>query len=281
MNRVDLHLHSTASDGRATPAVVVREVAARGLVGLSLTDHDTVDGLPEAAEEARKLGLDFLVGAELSANRPGRSVHLLAYGFDPADPGLERFFSDFHVDRHRRTEAIVARLNDLGVGLTVEDVLRESGRGVPTRAHVGRALVAGGWAPTANIAFARWIARDRPAFVEKRPSPPEEVIRLVHGAGGVVLLAHPGRDFTAADVANLVEAGLDGVEIRHPRNGTRERRMLERLAAEGDLLRGGGSDWHGADSGGSEPGSERVPASWMRAIRERCEGRPSGNRGTF
>lgn len=281
MSVVDLHLHSTASDGRAAPAAVVRAAAARGLAGLSLTDHDTVDGIPEAAEEAGRLGVEFLVGAELSANQPGRSVHLLAYGFDTVDAALQEFFADFRADRHRRMETMVARLNDLGVGLSVADVLRESGDGVPTRAHVGRALVAGGWAPNPDSAFARWIARGRPAFVEKRRSPPEEVIRLVHSAGGVVLLAHPGRDFTAADIAELVEAGLDGLEIRHPRNGPRERRMLERLTAAGDLLRGGGSDWHGADSGGAEPGSERVPFSWLQAIQERCDPRYPGNRRAF
>ncbi len=246
-------------------------MAARaGLVGVSLTDHDTVHGIEEAATEAARLGLQFLPGAELSANQPGRSVHLLAYGFDLDDPGMRLFFDEFWSDRIRRTEEIVDRLNRLDVGLSVQDVLRQSGNGVPTRAHIGRALVAAGWVGEIETAFDRWIARGRPAFVEKKPTPPEEVVDLVHAAGGVVLLAHPGRDFAAAEIRGLAEVGLDGVEILHPRNGYHERKMLGRLADELDLLRGGGSDWHGPDSARSGPGTQQVPLEWLHAIASRC-----------
>jgi len=236
---VDLHLHSTASDGVLSPTDVVREVAARGLRGLSLTDHDTADGIEEAAAEARRLDLEFLIGAELSANAPGQSIHILAYGFDPADPGMRSFFRDFRADRLRRTDEIVQRLQVLGVGLTVDDVLAEAGEGVPTRAHVGRALV----------------------------------IELVREAGGVTILAHPGRDFTQLELAGWMDSGLSGVEILHRRNDSGVRRTLETLANERDLLRGGGSDWHGTDSG-APPGSQNVPMEWMRAIAARCASVP-------
>ena len=270
---VDLHLHSTASDGVLSPTEVVREVAARGLRGLSLTDHDTADGIEEAAAEARRLDLEFLIGAELSANAPGKSIHILAYGFDLADPGMRSFFRDFRADRLRRTHEIVKRLQVLGVGLTVDDVLAEAGEGVPTRAHVGRALVAGGWVQEENEAFRRYIARGKPAFVEKKPTPPEQVIELVREAGGVTILAHPGRDFTQLDLAGWMDSGLSGVEILHRRNDSGVRRMLETFAADRDLLRGGGSDWHGTDSG-APPGSQNVPTEWMRAIAARCVSTP-------
>jgi len=259
---------------------VVREVAARGLRGLSLTDHDTADGIEEAATEARRLDLEFLVGAELSANAPGKSIHILAYGFNPADPGMLSFFRDFRTDRLRRTDEIVQRLQVLGVGLTVDDVLAESGEGVPTRAHVGRALVAGGWVQEENEAFRRYIARGKPAFVEKKPTPPEQVIELVREAielvreaGGVTILAHPGRDFTQLELAGWMDSGLSGVEILHRRNDSGVRRTLEMLADERDLLRGGGSDWHGTSSG-APPGSQNVPMEWMRAIAARCASAP-------
>jgi predicted metal-dependent phosphoesterase TrpH len=268
---VDLHLHSTASDGVRSPTEVVRLVAEIGLQGLSLTDHDTVDGVEEAAAAARALGLDFLVGAELSANAPGRSIHILAYGFDPSNPGLRSFFSDFHRDRMRRTEAMVERLRKLGVRLSVQDVLDQSGVGVPTRAHVARALLASGWIRYHEEAFRRYLARGKPAFVEKKPSPPERVIELVHAAGGVAILAHPGRDFTTAELGAWIDAGFDGVEVLHPRNDAGVRRALESLAEQRGLLRGGGSDWHGTDSG-APPGSQKVPAEWMRAIEARCAG---------
>jgi predicted metal-dependent phosphoesterase TrpH len=248
---------------------VVREVARLGLEGLSLTDHDTVDGIEEASAEAARLGLEFLVGAELSANAPGRSIHILAYGFDPTDSDLRTFFRDYRDERLRRTDAMVRRLRSLGPKVTVEDVLAESGEGVPTRAHVARALVSGGWVRYHEEAFRRFIARGKPAFVEKRPTPPTEVCDLVRRAGGVTILAHPGRDFTLPELAAWMDEGMDGVEIRHPRNDSAVRRSLELLSDERDLLRGGGSDWHGAHSG-APPGSQRVPADWMHAISARC-----------
>jgi predicted metal-dependent phosphoesterase TrpH len=192
--------------------------------------------MEEAAAEAHRLGLDFLVGAELSANAPGK---------------------------------IVERLRAHGHGLTVEDVLAKSGEGVPTRAHVGRALVSGGWVRDTNEAFRRFIGRGQPAFVEKMPTPPAAVIDLVRSAGGITILAHPGTDFTESEIAGWLDAGLDGVEILHPRNGAAVRRALTRMAERRGLLRGGGSDWHGTDSG-APPGSQNVPAAWMAEIRARC-----------
>lgn len=274
MRFVDLHLHSTASDGVCSPTEVVRRLAGIGLQGLSLTDHDTVDGVEEAASEARRLGLDFLVGAELSANAPGQSIHILAYGFDPTDRGLRGFFSGFRTDRMRRTEAMVGRLQALGVDLKLQDVLDESGPGVPTRAHVARALLANGWVRYHEEAFRRYLGRGKPAFVEKKATPPERVIELVHAAGGVTLLAHPGRDFTTAELGRWIDVGFDGVEILHPRNDPGVRRVLEGLAERRGLLRGGGSDWHGTDSG-APPGSQRVPAAWMEAIEASCAVRRS------
>lgn len=274
---VDLHLHSTASDGVCSPAEVVREAAAIGLQGLSLTDHDTVDGIEEAAAEASRLGLDFLIGAELSANAPGKSIHILAYGFDPADRGMRTFFSEFRDDRMRRTEDMVERLHALGVNLSVADVLDESGDGVPTRAHVARALLSAGWIRYYEEAFRRYIARGKPAFVEKMPTPPERVIELVRAAGGVTILAHPGRDFTTAELSGWIDSGFDGLEVLHPRNDSAVRRALESLVEQRGLLRGGGSDWHGTDSGAS-PGSQRVPAAWMSAIRARCAAERSAGR---
>ncbi len=268
MSRVDLHLHSQASDGILTPAEVVRAVANQGLTGLSLTDHDTVAGIDEARQEASKLGLDFLVGAELSANEPGRSVHVLAYGFDPAHPELLEFFASFRTDRIRRAEKMVQSLNEHGVDLNMDAVMREAVGGLPTRAHLGRALVAEELVPNIHAAFRLWLARGKPAFVEKRPSPPAEVFALVHRAGGVAVLAHPGRDYSEADIQGYIQDGLDGIEILHPANGPSVRATMGRIVRKAELLRSGGSDWHGPGAGGGEPGSQRVPESWMRAIEQ-------------
>lgn len=270
MEYVDLHLHSTASDGTVRPGAVVREAADAGLAGLALTDHDTVAGLGEAREEATRLGLRFLPGAEISANEPGTSVHVLAYGFDEAAPELREFLATFGRDRVRRAREMVERLEDRGVPLGYAAVEEEAGEGVPTRAHVARALVRAGHVPTVEAAFGRFLARGRPAFVEKRPTPPAEVFDLVHRAGGVALLAHPGRDHGADEIRRWAAEGLDGVEVRHPSHDERVRGQLERLARDEGLLRTGGSDWHGDRLHKAAPGSQEVPVAWLDAIERRC-----------
>jgi predicted metal-dependent phosphoesterase TrpH len=268
--RVDLHLHSTASDGTEPPASVVRRAAEAGLAGLALTDHDTVAGLEEARDEARRLGLRFLDGAELSANEPDRSIHLLAYGFDPDEPDLAAYLAMYREDRVRRARAMVERLNELGVSLTYEAVEREAVGGVPTRAHLGRALVREGLVPDERTVFRRYLSRGRPAFVEKRPSPPSDVIERVHAAGGVVLVAHPGREHSMRDIRRWVAQGLDGIEVRHPSHDAGMRRALLSLARDEGLLASGGSDWHGRNHGHeAEPGSEDVPLDWLEAIEAR------------
>lgn len=272
MDFVDLHLHSTASDGTVAPAAVVEEADEAGLAGLALTDHDTVDGLAEAAGEAERRGLRFLPAAEISANEPGRSVHVLAYGFDTGADDLLEFFRAYREDRIRRAREIVERLNSLGVGLTYEAVEREAGDAAPTRAHISRALVSGGHVPDERTVFGKYLSRGEPAFVEKRPTPPSEVFDLVHEAGGVTVLAHPGRTHGPDEIRRWVREGLDGVEVLHPGNDPAVRRRLDRLAEELGLLRGGGSDWHGPEDDRHAPlGGQRVPASWMDEIEASCE----------
>lgn len=269
---VDLHLHSTASDGTVAPAEVVRSAWKAGLSGVSLTDHDTVDGLAEAEAEARRLRMAFLRGAEFSANEPGRSVHLLAYGFEPSAPGLLELAERHRKDRLRRAREMVERLNRLGLPLAWERVEAETGRAAPTRAHVARALVGSGLVPELEEVFRRYLSRGRPAFVEKRRTPPAEVIDRVHEAGGVALLAHPGREHGEPEIRRWVESGLDGVELRHPANDPAVRSRLGALVEELGLLRSGGSDWHGPEAHRAPIGSERVPRRWMEEIVARSAG---------
>lgn len=267
---VDLHLHSTASDGTLAPADVARAVADAGLDGFSLTDHDTTQGLAEAEEAARALGLRFLPGAELSANEPGRSVHLLAYGFDVADSGLQAFLSRYREDRVRRAREIVERLQAAGAAVTWEDVELQTGVAAPTRAHVGRAVVACGAASDINEAFRRYLSRGCPAFVGKEPTPPKIVFDHVHAAGGVVCLAHPGRMHGEDDVRRWAGEGLDGVEVVHPANPPAVQSRMNALADELGLLRCGGSDWHGPDTGRrGVPGWAHVPMRWLEEIGRR------------
>jgi hypothetical protein len=276
--RVDLHLHSTASDGTEAPTSVVRKAADAGLAGVSLTDHDTVAGFEEAAREAERQGVRLLVGAEMSANEPGRSIHLLAYAFDPTDPGLLGYMDEYREERVRRARAIVDRLQELGVALPYEAVERQAVGGLPTRAHIGRALVEEGLLRDERAAFRRYLSRGRPAFVDKRPTPPAEVIDRVHAAGGVVLVAHPGREHSVADIRRWIEQGLDGVEVLHPSHDEGMRRALRSLAQEEGLLMAGGSDWHGRDRAHeAAPGSQEVPLEWLERIEARAAGDESAD----
>lgn len=277
---MELHLHSDASDGLHPPAEVVRRADEAGVTGLSLTDHDTVAGVAEAAREAERRGLRFLVGAEFSANEPERSVHVLGFGFDPEDPDLRTYFEAYREDRIRRAREIARRFRELGIELTWEAVRRRAGDGVPTRAHVARALVEEELVPDEQTVFDRYLSRGRPAFVEKMRTPPAEVFERVHAAGGVALVAHPGWTHGVERIRRWVEEGMDGVEVLHPSHPPALRRRLDGLADELDLLRSGGSDWHGQDDGRHAPlGSQRVPAVWMDEIGARCEGRTSRSPG--
>jgi len=233
---------------------------------MSLTDHDTTAGLEEAAAEAERAGITLLTGAELSANEPGRSVHILAYGFRPDAPGIQRFFSDYRVARNQRAVRIVERLQAQGLGIEFDDVMQEAGEGVVTRAHIGRALVRVGAVPDQQTVFGRYLSRGGPAFVEKPPTPPARVFDMVRKAGGVTVLAHPGRTHRASAIRRWAAEGLNGVEVLHPINAPNVRRRLAALANELGLLQAGGSDWHGPDSARAELGSEKVPRQWMDEI---------------
>ena len=271
IRRVDLHLHSTCSDGRVSPTEVAERVSAAGLVAFSLTDHDTTSGLDEAEAAAERLGLRFMPGAELSATAPGASVHLLAFGFDRTNERLQAFLARYDGDRRRRARSIVECLRTVGVDIADSDIEREAGSAAPTRAHVARALIAGGHVDDVGGAFDVYLSRGRPAFVEKREVTPRDVFDIVHEAGGVVLLAHPGRVHGPDEIRRWVDEGLDGVEVMHPANRAGVRSTLNALADELGLLRTGGSDWHGPEMHRKAGiGAEPVPERWFDEILERA-----------
>jgi predicted metal-dependent phosphoesterase TrpH len=270
LSYADLHLHSNASDGTLDPAALVREVAARGAAGLSLTDHDTLAGLAEAEAEAARLELAWLPGCEVSALADQRSVHLLAYGVRSGTGALGELLSDIRDDRRARARAIVRKFNELGVPLKWEAVARESVGGVPTRAHVARAIVDSGLMPNVQTVFNEYLGDGGPAYVEKEPVAPSQVFDAVHEAGGVVILAHPGHAYSDDQIVQWAGEGLDGIEVMHPKNRGLRREELKALVYRLDLLSTGGSDWHGDRGGGMEPGTEEVPMEWMEAVAARC-----------
>jgi 3',5'-nucleoside bisphosphate phosphatase len=249
--RIDLHCHSTASDGTDTPAELVRNAAAAGLDVVALTDHDTTRGYA-AAMAALPVGLTLVTGAELSCRIGGVSMHLLAYLFDPEEPALLAERELVRDDRVPRARGMVARLQELGVPVTWEQVARIAGDGSVGRPHVATALVELGVVASVDDAFSGdWLADGGRAYVAKHETDPFEAIRLVKGAGGVTVFAHPGaskRGHTVPEsaIAEMAAAGLDGIEVDHMDHDEETRVRLRGLAADLGLLVTGSSDYHGS-----------------------------------
>ncbi|MCX3059409.1 PHP domain-containing protein [Streptomyces beihaiensis] len=252
--RIDLHTHSTASDGTDTPAELVRAAAAAGLDVVALTDHDTTRGHAEAiaALDGLPRELTLVTGAELSCRVDGVSMHMLAYLFDPEEPELLRERELVRDDRVPRAKAVIAKLNGLGVPVTWEQVSRIAGNGSVGRPHIASALVELGVVPTVSDAFTEdWLADGGRAYVEKHETDPFEAIRLVKAAGGVTVFAHPaavkrGRTVPEAVIAKLAAAGLDGLETDHMDHDAETRDRLRGLAGDLGLLVTGSSDYHGS-----------------------------------
>ncbi|MCF3177647.1 PHP domain-containing protein, partial [Streptomyces sioyaensis] len=249
--RIDLHTHSTASDGTDTPAELVRHAAAAGLDVVALTDHDTVGGHAEA-RAALPAGLTLVTGAELSCRIDGVSLHLLAYLFDPEEPELARERELVRDDRVPRAQGMVAKLRDLGVPITWEQVARIAGDGAVGRPHLATALVELGVVPSVSDAFtSEWLANDGRAYVDKHELDPFDAIRLVKAAGGVTVFAHPlavkrGSCVPESVIAELAASGLDGIEADHMDHDAPTRARLHGMAADLGLLATGSSDYHGS-----------------------------------
>ncbi|MFE5299569.1 PHP domain-containing protein [Streptomyces sp. NPDC056632] len=249
--RIDLHTHSTASDGTDTPAELVRNAAAAGLDVVALTDHDTTRGYAEAIA-ALPEGLTLVTGAELSCRLDGVSLHMLAYLFDPEEPTLSAERELVRDDRVPRARAMVGKLQELGVPVTWERVARIAGDGSVGRPHVAEALVELGVVPDVSGAFTPdWLADGGRAYVGKHELDPIEAVRLVKAAGGVTVFAHPlavkrGECVPESAIARLAEAGLDGIEVDHMDHDEPTRARLRGLAKEVGLLTTGSSDYHGS-----------------------------------
>ncbi|MEU9012863.1 PHP domain-containing protein [Streptomyces sp. NPDC048479] len=249
--RIDLHTHSTASDGTDTPAELVRNAAAAGLDVVALTDHDSTRGHAEAIA-ALPESVTLVTGAELSCRIDGVSLHLLAYLFDADEPELLRERELVRDDRVPRARAMVAKLQELGVPIEWSQVARIAGDGSVGRPHIASALVELGVVPTVSDAFTpEWIADGGRAHITKHELDPFTAVRLVKAAGGVTVFAHPlavqrGRTVPESAIAELAACGLDGIEVDHMDHDAPTRVRLRGLAADLGLLATGSSDYHGS-----------------------------------
>ena len=252
--RIDLHTHSTASDGTDPPAEVMRRAAAAGLDVVALTDHDTLAGHREA-RDGLPPGLALLTGMELSCRLDDRSVHMLAYGVDPGHAELAAECAAIVAARAGRAQAMVEALRGLGVDITWPQVRALAAGGVVGRPHIARAMVAAGAIASPDEAFtADWIGAGGSAYVSRYALDPVAAIGLIRAAGGVAVLAHPravsrAEQLSEATIAELAAAGLAGLEVAHPDHDPAVRQRLAGLAASLDLVATGGSDDHGSLTG--------------------------------
>jgi 3',5'-nucleoside bisphosphate phosphatase len=272
---VDLHSHSTASDGALAPHAVVETAAAAGLVAFALTDHDTLGGVAAAQEAGGRLGVRIVAGVELSLMDGEREVHMLGLHIARVD-ALQAELEAVRDSRKSRAEEIVSRLNALGVPVTVDAVFAEAAGGAVGRPHIARALIAGGWVRDQREAFDRYLGAGRPANVEKQRITIADGIRLIHECGGLAVIAHPGGDGRRERVEPLIALGLDGLEVKHPGHSAEDMLRIEALADHFGLVKSGGSDWHGASSGPRVLGGMRVPREWLDLQDARLEERRAG-----
>ena len=269
---VDLHMHSTASDGVLPPAGVVAAARAAGLSAIALTDHDTVDGIAEARTAGEALGVRVIAGIELSAHEGDRELHVLGLHLTRLGSLEERLVA-LRATRRIRAAQIVEKLRALGFPIELEAVWREAGEGAVGRPHVARVLIANGWVKDHRDAFDRLIGSGRPAYVPKQRLPLPDAVHMLREAGGLAIIAHPGSDGSRTRLEMLKRIGFDGVEVRHPSHTVEDIARLGTLADYLGLVPSGGSDWHGAAEGPRTIGNMRVPYAWLERqdslVRER------------
>lgn len=268
---VDLHLHTDRSDGAHAPAEVVRRAVAAGLAAVAVTDHDTLAAWPDAAAAGREHGVEVVPGIECSVRVGAQEVHLLGYAFDPAHERLRRYVDWFRTWRRDRARHVVAQLGAQGVPLPFGAVEAQAGTAVYGRPHVARALVAEGLVETEREAFDRYLGPEGTVDVPVSPVTAATVLALLHEAGGVGVLAHPGHWTSDRTLMALVRAGLDGVECVHPSHDAALTRYYRGVARDFALLETGGSDYHGTRPGDEERlGRFGVPYALLDRLRRRA-----------
>jgi predicted metal-dependent phosphoesterase TrpH len=268
---IDLHTHTTASDGRCTPAELVARASAAGVDVLSVTDHDTVAGCAATQAECIRAGIEFVPGIEITAVVDGADVHVLGYFIDTQSEALETFLAEQRLRRVDRIRQMVRKLAAHGISLDVEAILQpgltDSSRAVG-RPWIARALVAAGHVADTNEAFSRWLARGRPAFVPRIGAAPEEVFARIHEAGGIASLAHPVLFDDDSLIPGYAAAGMDALEVYHSEHDAAATARYLAMARELKVAVSGGSDYHADEGHGpGGPGSVSLPRDEFDRLR--------------
>lgn len=274
----DLHLHTNFSDGTYTPEELAGHAHRCGFRAIALTDHDTMEGCPRAQAACQQLGVEFIPATELTCEHEGHELHLLGYYLDAENPRLASDLAKFQEVRQGRIQEMVQRLNHLGIPLKAEAVVRLANCRAPGRPHVARALVQGGWCSNLDEAFERFLKKGKPAWVPKFKISAVDAVSLVHQAGGLAVMAHPGLNHCDELIPALVDAKMDGLECFHSKHSTQATQRYLEMADRYKLLVTGGSDCHGMSKGKPLIGSIKVPYECVERMRDTVL-RRAGERG--
>ncbi|MGH7491115.1 MAG: PHP domain-containing protein [bacterium] len=269
--RVDLHTHTLQSDGQHSPESLVTLAKSKKLVAIGITDHDEVGALDRARVKGEELDVAIIPGVELSTIHGGFDVHILGYFIDHHYPRLLSVLEYLRAERVARTHRILEKLEQLGMTLSFDAVLRQAGAGCLGRPHIAEAMVQAGFVRFYQEAFDIFLAEGRPAFEPKTKILPGEAVGIIHEAGGIASLAHPGQNLTLEVVLDVVKAGIEAIEIIHPKHTATQRRCFEKIASEFGLLRTGGSDFHGGRKGEEKFGQYTVSMEQVELLRKSAE----------
>jgi predicted metal-dependent phosphoesterase TrpH len=279
MSDADLHAHTYYSDGTFSPEELVDYAVQKELSAIALTDHDTIEGWPRMRAACAKVGIRFVPGSELTSQWKSKEIHLLAYYPDEHHEEFKENLQKFQAARTQRIHDMTDKLQKLGVPLTFEEVIEVANCKSPGRPHVARALAQGGHCRSMDDAFKKYLKQDRPAWAPKFRIQADEAIQLIHRAGGVAVLAHPGLLKQDSVVREIMELGLDGIECFHSRHNETESKKYQDMAASKGLLVTGGSDCHGRNKGEPLLGRVRIPEDWLDQVEALAKSRiPSQSR---
>ena len=268
---IDLHMHTSLSDGALTPAELLVKVRAASLAAFAVADHDTVEGYRQMRELLVPGDAELITGLELSVAVNGSDLHMLAYLFNPDHAEFMETLGKFREARNLRGDKMVRKLNEQGLNLQFEAVLEAANGSAVGRPHIAEAMVKQGLVRSFEEAFRKHIGDRCPAYIPKSMIRPEEAISLIHRAGGLAVLAHPMINDMHRHIPSLVKQGLDGLEIYHYSHNFQQVQELKRLAVRHDLLMTGGSDFHGRQEHEGEIGAYQVPIEYLNSMKERAQ----------
>ncbi len=269
LGKVDLHTHTTYSDGFYSPEELVKKAKLAGIEVIGISDHDNIAGILEAAEVGKKIGVEVIPGLEISSDIRDREIHILAYFFEPDNPELERYLTFFREERLKRAIRIINKLKSIGFNISIDDVLETAQNCAVGRPHIAQTLLEKGLISSYYEAFNKYIGNGCPAYEKKVHLSPQSAFKIINDAGGLSFIAHPGF-MTESLLKELINAGVDGIEVIHPSHTAQQTRFYRGIINEYFLLESGGSDFHGGKrEDENNLGKYFVNSSVVEAMRQR------------